>query len=155
VATKPSDADELARRRALASFADATAQELGAAFEAFAAACNAVDLRPAEVGLVMLRGRIGGDGPRFNVGEATIARAIIRMPCGRIGYGQRLGRDTQAARAAAVLDALWQDREYRDQIEARVLGPIRARVAADRKTSNARAAATRVEFFTMARETTS
>ncbi len=37
------------------------------------------DLREPENGLVMLRGRIGGDGAPFNLGEATVSRAAVRL----------------------------------------------------------------------------
>ena len=56
----------------------------------------------------MLRGRAGGDGAPFNVGEATVTRAIVELPSGERGYGHILGRDAERARLAAILDALWQ-----------------------------------------------
>src|SRR4029077_8940626 len=37
------------------------------------------DVRAAASGLVMLRGRIGGDGAPFNFGEATVTRAAVRL----------------------------------------------------------------------------
>ena len=143
-----------ARRAAMAAFAAATPHELTAALSRFRDAGAAVDLKPAEVGLVMLRGRMGGDGAPFNVGEATVARSVIRLPSGRIGYGQRLGRDTGAARAAAVLDALWQDPGRRREVESVLIVPVQRRLAEARAAADARTAATRVEFFTLAREAT-
>ncbi|TPQ46110.1 phosphonate C-P lyase system protein PhnG, partial [Prosthecomicrobium hirschii] len=68
------DSETAARRRAMAAFAAATPAELAAAFDADTIA-GARDLRPAEAGLVMVRGRIGGGGSAFNLGEATVARA--------------------------------------------------------------------------------
>lgn len=142
------------RQAALAALAQATREDLIHAVAGLPGAEAAVDLKPAEVGLVMLRGRIGGDGAPFNCGEATVARAVVQLPGGFVGYGQRLGRDTVAARAAAVADALWQDPAHRETIETTLLAPVRRRIAEARAVAAARTAATRVEFFTMAREAT-
>ncbi|MEE4301615.1 MAG: phosphonate C-P lyase system protein PhnG, partial [Pseudomonadales bacterium] len=39
-------------------------------------------LRPAEIGLVMVRGRTGGVGDRFNLGEMTVTRCAVRLASG-------------------------------------------------------------------------
>ncbi len=49
-------------------------------------------LRRPEIGLVMVRGRIGGDGAPFNMGEATVTRAAVSLPGGEVGFGHVLGR---------------------------------------------------------------
>ncbi len=56
----------------------------------------------------MLRGRIGGDGAPFNVGEATVTRAAVQLASGETGFGYVLGRDREKARLVALCDALWQ-----------------------------------------------
>src|SRR4051794_33186011 len=66
------------------------------------------DLRTPENGLVMLRGRTGGDGAPFNLGEATVSRAAVRLATGEVGFGYTLGRDTAKARMIALCDALIQ-----------------------------------------------
>ena len=99
----------------------------------------------------MLRGRAGGDGAPFNVGEATVTRAIVELPSGERGYGHILGRDAERARLAAILDALWQRRDQRAEVEAEALAPIAARLAAERAKTDAETAATRVNFFTLVR----
>ena len=48
------------------------------------------NLREPENGLVMMRGRVGGDGAPFNLGEATVSRASIRLQDGTVGHGQAL-----------------------------------------------------------------
>ncbi|KMO17575.1 phosphonate C-P lyase [Methylobacterium platani JCM 14648] len=108
------------------------------------------DLRPPETGLVMTRGRIGGDGRPFNLGEATVTRAAVRLPGGETGFAYHLGRDRAKARLAATLDALWQHPGRRAAVEA-ALGPVAARRAEERAAQARRIAATRVNFFTMAR----
>ena len=53
-----------------------------------AAGCDTrfVELRAPETGLVMLRGRIGGSGASFNVGEATVTRAAVQLASGEQGF---------------------------------------------------------------------
>ncbi len=142
-----------AYRETVAALASASSAELAAAMALVGEVTEVADLKPPETGLVMLRGRIGGDGAPFNVGEATVTRAVVRLADGSIGYSYRLGRDKVAARQAAILDALWQLPDQRAHIETHVLKPIRERIAAERDRASREAAATRVEFYTLARET--
>jgi alpha-D-ribose 1-methylphosphonate 5-triphosphate synthase subunit PhnG len=107
-------------------------------------------LRPAEIGTVMVRGRVGGTGAPFNLGEVTVTRASVRLACGMVGHGHVQGRDLQAARLAALCDALLQTAAA-EGIRQRVLGPLAAEAAGRAQARATRAAATRVEFFTLAR----
>src|ERR1700731_5445341 len=75
------------------------------------------DLREAENGLVMVRGRIGGDGAPFNVGEATVSRAAVRLAGGEVGFGYTLGRDRGKGQMIALCDALVQSHEFADAVE--------------------------------------
>jgi len=138
-----------ARRRALALLARAQARELSGPLARFWRDERARDLKPAETGLLMLRGRAGGDGAVFNLGEATVSRAVVELSTGERGYGHALGRDLEQARRIAVLDALWQ--REREAVEDHVLAPISARLDAERAQTAAETAATRVEFFTLVR----
>ena len=110
-----------------------------------------VELRAPETGLVMLRGRIGGDGAAFNLGEASVTRAAVQIASGEAGIAYILGRDQKEARLSAVCDALWQSKKYRDAVERRVLAPIRSRIDTEREHARAQTAATRVDFFTLVR----
>lgn len=109
------------------------------------------NLRAPENGLVMLRGRIGGDGAPFNLGEATLSRAAVRLATGEVGFGYVLGRDGEKARMIALCDALVQTRDRSGQLEAQVIAPLRATMNAGRDRKAAEAAATRVDFYTMVR----
>ena len=109
------------------------------------------DLREPENGLVMVRGRIGGDGAPFNVGEATVSRAAVRLASGEVGFGYTLGRDRQKARLIALCDALVQSNEFSDAVETTVLAPLRAAIVAERDRKAAETAATRVDFYTLVR----
>jgi alpha-D-ribose 1-methylphosphonate 5-triphosphate synthase subunit PhnG len=99
----------------------------------------------------MLQGRIGGDGSAFNLGEATVTRATVRIPSGEVGFSCVLGRDHQKARLAALCDALWQNPVSRGAVERNVLAPIRARQESERARQRAQTAATRVDFFALVR----
>jgi alpha-D-ribose 1-methylphosphonate 5-triphosphate synthase subunit PhnG len=108
------------------------------------------DLRRPETGLVMVRGRIGGEGAPFNLGEATVSRGAVRIDSGAVGFAYHLGRDQTKARLAAILDALAQSPDHRGAVEAAVTD-IRARLEADRLKVRRQTAATRVNFFTLVR----
>jgi alpha-D-ribose 1-methylphosphonate 5-triphosphate synthase subunit PhnG len=108
-------------------------------------------LREPENGIVMVRGRIGGDGAPFNLGEATVSRAAVRLASGVVGFGYTLGRDRQKARMIALCDALLQSDEFADAVEANVLAPLRSAMAAERNQKAAETAATRVDFYTLVR----
>ena len=140
-----------ARKRAMALLARAMTPEMAEPIERFWPGCEARDLKPVETGLVMLRGRIGGDGAPFNVGEATVTRAVVELPSGERGYGHILGRDAARARFAAIADALWQRPEARGEVEIAILAPIASRLAAEAAKTRAETAATRVDFFTLVR----
>jgi alpha-D-ribose 1-methylphosphonate 5-triphosphate synthase subunit PhnG len=109
------------------------------------------DLRAPENGLLMVRGRTGGDGAPFNLGEATVSRAAVRLGSGEVGFGYVLGRDRDKARMIALCDALIQAEAYAEAVETQVLAPLRAAMLAARSRKAAEAAATRVDFYTMVR----
>lgn len=138
-----------ARRRALALLARANERELAEPLAKFWRDERVRDLKPAEAGLVMLRGRAGGDGAVFNLGEATVSRSVIELTTGERGYGHTLGRDLEQARRIAICDALWQ--REREAIEDHVLAPIAVRLEAARAKVAAETVATRVEFYTLVR----
>jgi alpha-D-ribose 1-methylphosphonate 5-triphosphate synthase subunit PhnG len=106
-------------------------------------------IRGPETGLIMLRGRTGGGGAPFNLGEATVSRASVRIDSGEIGHGYCLGRDAEKAKLIAILDALFQ-REP-DNIEFAILRPLRDIAYAADKQRREETAATKVDFFTMVR----
>jgi alpha-D-ribose 1-methylphosphonate 5-triphosphate synthase subunit PhnG len=110
-----------------------------------------LQLREPENGLVMVRGRIGGDGAPFNLGEATVSRAAVRLASGEVGFGYALGRDREKARLIALCDALIQSEAHTSLIENQVIAPLRDAMLARRTQAAAEAAATRVDFYTMVR----
>ncbi len=107
-------------------------------------------IRGPEIGLTMLRGRAGGDGAAFNLGEATVTRCSVSLANGTLGHCWRLGRDRRAAELAALLDAALQQPELQPGLIAAVIEPLRQAQAEAAALTARRAAATEVRFATLA-----
>lgn len=108
-------------------------------------------LRAPEAGLVMLRGRMGSTGAAFNLGEATVTRCAVRLADGVEGHAYVMGRNAAHARLAAVCDALLQTAPHKDLVKERVIAPLEERLRNIHAGAAAKAAATKVDFFTMVR----
>ncbi|MDA8350334.1 MAG: phosphonate C-P lyase system protein PhnG [Pseudomonadota bacterium] len=114
-------------------------------------------LRRPESGLVMIQGRIGGNGERFNLGEVTVTRCALRpdparVACEHVGIAYVLGRSARHAELAATADALLQDPLNRSRLPADLLTRITEWLTDQHAVQQEKARATRVEFFTVARE---
>ena len=107
-------------------------------------------IRGPEIGLTMMRGRAGGDGAAFNLGEATLTRCSVSLEDGTLGHCWRLGRDRRAAELAALLDACLQGDALREVLLTRVIEALRAQQAEAACLTARRAAATEVRFATLA-----
>jgi alpha-D-ribose 1-methylphosphonate 5-triphosphate synthase subunit PhnG len=107
-------------------------------------------LRPPELGGVMLRGRMGGAGAPFNLGEMTVTRCALTLADGTVGHAYVQGRSKPKAEIAAKVDALMQT-EAAEALRAAVLDPLQAARQTCKEARAAKAAATKVEFFTMVR----
>jgi alpha-D-ribose 1-methylphosphonate 5-triphosphate synthase subunit PhnG len=141
------EADPNARKEWISTLAKAPPAELRRLF----AELPAHDLlRPAEVGAVMVRGRTGGTGAPFNLGEMSVTRCSVRLTDGTVGHAWVQGRDKDHARRAAVVDALMQTDAARD-IQRQVLVPLAETARLKRAARAEKAAGTKVEFFTMVR----
>jgi alpha-D-ribose 1-methylphosphonate 5-triphosphate synthase subunit PhnG len=143
----PMDADPSARKNWISTLAKAPPAEL----QRLMPELPAHDLlRPAEVGAVMVRGRTGGTGAPFNLGEMSVTRCSVRLADGTVGHAWVQGRDKDHARRAAVVDALMQTDAAHD-IRDSVIFPLVEAAGRKRAARAARAADTKVEFFTMVR----
>ena len=138
------------RQAAMTVLAHSDAAEIARHLQAIALPIHE-NLREPENGLVMVRGRTGGDGAPFNLGEATVSRAAVRLATGEVGFGYTLGRDRQKAQLIALCDALIQTDDHAESVEAQVLAPLRAAMMSGRNTKAAETAATRVDFYTLVR----
>ncbi|NJM82167.1 MAG: phosphonate C-P lyase system protein PhnG [Tabrizicola sp.] len=107
-------------------------------------------LRSPEIGAVMVRGRAGATGAAFNLGEMTVTRCSVRLQDGVVGHAWVQGRDKDHARRAAVVDGLMQT-DRADYIRQTILAPLAAEALAARRSRAEKAAATKVDFFTMVR----
>ncbi len=138
-----------ARRRWMSVLARAGAAEI----EAGLAMCGPLPphtvIRGPEGGLVMVRGRIGGGGGPFNLGEMTVTRCTVRTADGRVGHAYVAGRDARQAELAALADALMQHPDWNDRVERAVVGPLAAVQEAAKADRAAKAAGTKVQFFAM------
>jgi alpha-D-ribose 1-methylphosphonate 5-triphosphate synthase subunit PhnG len=143
-------AQQLQRQAAMAVLAHADAADIAGLLDSLDFPTHE-NLREPENGLVMVRGRTGGDGAPFNLGEATVSRAAVRLSTGEVGFGYTLGRDRHKARMIALCDALIQTTDHADTIEAKVLAPLRKIMVAERSRKAAETAATRVDFYTLVR----
>jgi alpha-D-ribose 1-methylphosphonate 5-triphosphate synthase subunit PhnG len=112
-------------------------------------------LRPPEIGLAMVRGRAGGTGQQFNLGEMTVTRCVVRIDCqeeeSSVGFGYVAGRSRQHAELAAVCDALMQLSSWRDKVKTLVIEPLQAELTRQKDIQKRQTAATKVNFFTLLR----
>lgn len=113
-------------------------------------------LRRPETGLMMVQGRVGNSGDRFNVGEVTVTRCALRLKRSgsdsEVGIAYVLGRNHRHAELAAVADALLQDAVVHIQLVHQLLEPIRRHLELERQHRHHKAQSTRVDFLTMSRE---
>lgn len=109
-------------------------------------------LRRPETGLTMVRARIGGTGDKFNLGETTVTRCTLRLATGETGVAYIQGRSHRKVELAAIGDALLQSPEFHGAAYRMLVEPVMHELAARTARLQRQAQATRVEFFTVARE---
>ena len=146
------DAAQVRRQRWLSILAKAPADRLESLWHELGSAPAYSVLRQPEIGLVMVQGRISGSGAPFAAGEMTVTRAAVRLQTGQLGIGYVGGRHPRQAEIVAALDAMGQMPEWQHRIEDRVVAPLAAEADARRRLRASKAAATKVDFFTVARE---
>lgn len=144
-------AEIAARQNAMSILAKASTQEISEVWNDLGLDPSYSVIRPAEIGLVMVRGRAGGTGAPFNLCEATVTRCVVALEDGTTGFGQALGRDKQKVLQTALIDALWQVPTHRDQVETKVLAPLAHSQQLTENKTRSEVAATKVDFFTMVR----
>ncbi len=143
-----------ARQQWMALLARAQRDELEDAWAALSPQPAYTLLRKPESGLAMVRGRAGGTGNAFNLGEMTMTRCAVRLEAEphAVGLSYITGRDMRRAELAAAFDALLQVPHPPATIEDVLLPGIRQRLDTTRRARAAESAATRVDFFTLVRE---
>ncbi len=141
---------EIQRRAWMSLLAKAPAKRLLALWDGFGMTPDFHWLRAPEIGATMVRGRLGGTGAPFNLGEMTLTRCALQLENGAVGHGYVQGRDKEKARVAALVDALMQT-DAAKAVQAAVLSPLEAEMSDQKKARAEKAAATKVDFFTMVR----
>lgn len=159
--TRPSDTndgdtarDETERRRTARVLAGASEAELTVRWDAWPDRPQIEYVRGPEAGLVMVQGRVGGTGDRFNLGEATVSRATViarGIRSENVGTAYVLGSHPEHAGLAAIFDAMLAGEE-RERVFAEVIVPLEKTQAERDSRSRADARKTVVDFFTVARE---
>lgn len=147
--TRPA-ADETRRKTWMSLLAKAPEADLKALWEDFGTAPAHDWLRAPETGAVMVRGRMGGTGAPFNLGEMTVTRCSLALEDGTVGHAYVQGRSKEKATIAALIDALMQT-EAAAEVQGRILAPLTNLLAERKRARAAKAAATKVDFFTMVR----
>jgi len=150
------DGERDERQAWLAVLVKASLNELEAAWQALSDKPAYRALRPGETGLVMLRGRIGGTGRPFNLGEMTMTRAAVQLldPAGQVshvGFGHVAGRSARRAELVALFDAMLQDPARHGAVAAAVVTPLAATQQAAKAARDVKVMASKVDFFTMVR----
>lgn len=143
--------DEVARRDWMGVLARAEYKTLNTLWDAYENKPEFKNLRKPESGLVMIRGRMGGAGKPFNLGEATVTRCSVRPDNGAVGHAYILGRNRGHAQCAAEIDALMQDEQHQDALNKQIIEPLRALHHRQSKIEQEKTAATKVDFFTLVR----
>ncbi len=138
------------RKQWMSLLAKCDPAELDGAWSALDLSLDHQVLRAPEVGSVMVRGRAGAVGAAFNLGEITVTRCSVRLSSGQDGHAYVQGRDKTKALRAALLDAGMQTAAA-TKIREKVLTPLSTAATRRQTTRAAKAAATKVDFFTMAR----
>jgi len=143
------------RRRWIALLATAPRATLEAAWQETRPEPAHTFVRRPEIGASLVRGRAGGTGERFNLGEITITRCSARVQTTaegfHVGHAYILGRDRRKAELCALFDALCQDGQRLPAIERHLLAPLAQAKSARERQAAEQVASSRVDFFTMVR----
>ena len=109
-------------------------------------------LRQPQTGLVMMRGRSGGTGKRFNFGEITVTRCSVTLENETQGHGYVMGRNKRHAQLVALFDAILQDEHHEQDQYWRFIQALAAGQKAAKEERMAKVASTKVDFYTMETE---
>jgi alpha-D-ribose 1-methylphosphonate 5-triphosphate synthase subunit PhnG len=144
-------AERRARQRWMSILAKADFADLDALWNNLPSKPAWTVIRPPETGMVMARGRAGGTGQRFNIGEVTVTRCAVQLDYGAVGFGYVMGRTRRHAELAAAVDAIMQTPSRRDALERALIAPLGLRHEAAKRERGQKAASTKVDFFTLVR----
>lgn len=139
------------REHWMSVMAKSSGQQLIALTDSFIKEADFKTIRAPEIGLVQVRGRMGGTGSRFNLGDTTITRCVVQSSAGHYGYAFIRGRDKDHALCAAKLDALMQEHPLKGVIDIQVIEPLQRQLRERQKRKQSETERTQVKFFTLVR----
>lgn len=143
--------DHSARQQWMGTLSKSDSQLLASLWQQLAIEPEYQFIRKPEIGLTMVRGRTGGSGSTFNLGEMTLCRCAVRLTSGTLGVSYVAGRDSQHAIIAALADALLQEKDYHNRLQTELISPLADVQQQLRNRREAQAASTKVDFFTLVR----
>jgi alpha-D-ribose 1-methylphosphonate 5-triphosphate synthase subunit PhnG len=111
-------------------------------------------VRQPETGLVMVRGRMGGTGSPFNLGEVTVTRCVVRLETGEAGssYCTRPPQAPRPCRRRLLTPFGSAKAKPGTEIETEIIRPLAEQPRQlQRKTSARKRPPRKVDFFTMVR----
>ena len=118
-------------------------------------------LKPFETVAFMVQARTGSSGQRFNMGEVSVGRMILKLqlrnevinePTSYVGVAYIKGANERQTYLAALADALLQTSIHHDSLNKLLLEPVESYLSQERQAKQKTVQATQVEFFTVARE---
>jgi len=145
-----------ARRRRMEALALADDTILEAEAARYSGSFSYTFLRRPEAGLVMLEGRAGNSGQRFNLGEMLVTRCVVRLESQdnsavAEGYAFIQGNRPRHAELAAVFDAMLQLDNWTESLERSLIAPLIAAREEQLRKRAKKTARTKVDFFTLVR----
>ncbi|MBD1574147.1 phosphonate C-P lyase system protein PhnG [Vibrio sp. S17_S38] len=108
-------------------------------------------IRAPEIGLAQVQARMGGTGNRFNVGDITVTRCVVKLANGDLGYSYLSGRNKAHAELAAVIDALMQSQTYQHELMLSLIEPLQTLRDQKHQQRQQQVASSKVDFFTLVR----
>lgn len=138
------------RKSWLSLMAKSSSQDIKAFWQGAGLDCAAETIRMPEIGSVMVKGRQGGNGAAFHLGEMSVTRCSIKTNAGIIGHGYHQGRSKETAELVAKIDALAQGDQFQT-VNDKIFIPLSNIEVEKMQNLAEKAAATKVDFFTMVR----
>jgi len=139
------------RKALLATLANTESQALVSAWRALEIEPEYTLLKQPEIGMVMVKAKTGGNGSPFNMGEMTVTRTVLQLHSHEMGYGYTAGRDKDKSLTIALIDACYQVEGWQEQIEEKLVQPLRKDLQQARSQHQETVDRTKVNFFTMVR----
>lgn len=109
-------------------------------------------IKPAQVGMAMVRAQAGTEGLVYNQGEMTVTRCVLQEKATQVmGVGYTQGRSKQKATLMAEVDLALQNASHQNDVIEKLVEPLEQAHQRAVAQQNKATDATKVDFFTMVR----